>query len=326
MLKPSELDRKALRLQAARRARDEPERDFIAREVERRMAERLDLIRLAPGLIADIGCGRAASFGLLSGRYPQARYLGIDLATAALRRAQAGQPADSLLARAGRWLGRAGSRLGGAASPAAAPAAAPAAFIAADTHHLPLPAASVDLIWSNLAWHGFEDPLAVVAEWYRVVRPDGLLMFSALGVDSLRALLGLNAGIVAFPDMHDIGDALVNAGFAEPVMDAERITLGYRQPEDLLAELRAALGGNALLARRRGLVARSRHRDWLAALEARRGDDGLIAVELEIIQGHAWCPPRKRLPDGLSPITFLPRQRAAPALPGSNTPGAASGG
>jgi malonyl-CoA O-methyltransferase len=316
MLKPSELDRKALRLQAARRARDESERDFIAREIERRMAERLDLIRLAPDLIADIGCGRAASVDLLAARYPAARYLGIDLAAATLRRAQAGRPAGSLLARAGRWLSRAGERVGGLRG--GAPAPAPAAFIAADTHHLPLPGASVDLIWSNLAWHGFEDPLAVVAEWYRVVRPDGLLMFSAFGVDSLRALLGPNAGIVTFPDMHDIGDALVNAGFAEPVMDAERITLGYRRPEDLLAELRAALGGNALAARRRGLVGRSRRADWLAALESRRGDDGLIAVEFEIIQGHAWCPPRKRLPDGLAPITFLPRQRAAPLPAGDS--------
>lgn len=306
MLKPSDLDPKALRLQVARRARSVIERDFVAREVEQRMAERLDLIRHVPTVIADIGCGRAAGQPALSARYAQASYLGFDLSPAALRHAQHASAPASMLARAGRWLSQAGGALAGRRGALPAAAGAPM-FVAADTHRLPLRNSSVDLIWSNLAWHGFVDPLAVVAEWQRVVRPDGLLMFSAFGVDSLRDLLGPQAGLVLFPDMHDIGDALVHAGFAEPVMDAERMNLGYRRAEDLIAELRAAFGGNALAGRRGSLLGRTAYRRWLDALEARRGSDGLIPVVLEIIQGHAWCPPRKRLPEGLSPVTFTPR-------------------
>ena len=277
------------------------------------MAERLDLIRHVPTVIADIGCGRAAGQPALSARYAQAAYLGVDLSPAALRHARHASAPASMLARAGRWLSQAGGALAGRRGAATAAGGGAPMFVAADTHRLPLRNSSVDLIWSNLAWHGFVDPLAVVAEWQRVVRPDGLLMFSAFGVDSLRDLLGPQAGLVAFPDMHDIGDALVHAGFAEPVMDAERMTLGYRRAEDLVAELRAALGGNALADRRRSLLARSAYRRWLDALEARRDADGLIPVVLEIIQGHAWCPSRKRLPEGLSPITFTPRS----ARPGS---------
>ncbi|MBP8309417.1 MAG: methyltransferase domain-containing protein [Burkholderiaceae bacterium] len=306
MLKPSDLDPKALRLQATRRARNALERDFIAREVEQRMAERLDLIRHVPTVIADIGCGRAAGQPALSARYPQAIYLGVDLSAAALRHARHASAPASMLARAGRWLSQAGGALAGRRGATPASGGAPM-FVAADTHRLPLRNSSVDLIWSNLAWHGFVDPLAVVAEWQRIVRPDGLLMFSAFGVDSLRDLLGPQAGLVSFPDMHDMGDALVHAGFAEPVMDAERMNLGYRRAEDLVAELRAALGGNALAGRRRSLLGRAAYRRWLDALEARRGADGLIPVVLEIIQGHAWCPSRKRLPEGLSPITFTRR-------------------
>jgi malonyl-CoA O-methyltransferase len=96
------------------------------------------------------------------------------------------------------------------------------------------------------------------------------------------------------------------------------MNLGYRRAEDLIAELRAALGGNALTGRRRSLLGRAVYRRWIDALESRRSADGLIPVVLEIIQGHAWCPSRKRLPEGLSPVTFTPRAvrpGTAPILP-----------
>jgi malonyl-CoA O-methyltransferase len=316
MLRPSVLDPKAVRRQADRRAHAGEARDFIAREVERRMRERLDLVRLTPALIVDVGCGRGAGSRVLAGRWPQARCLAVDLSPAALR--HTGGPPRTPAVRIAGWLARAGAALrtvtgagadAGAANvvAGAAPPAGAVLAVAADTHRLPLPASSADLIWSNLAWHQFADPGAVLAEWQRVVRPGGLLMFSAFGVDTLRALPGAAPGLTDFPDMHDVGDALVGAGFAEPVMDVDRIVLGYREPLDLVAELRAALGGNPRAGRRRGLVGRSVRAAALARLEAARGPDGLIPVELEIIHGHAWCPPVKRLPAGLAPLRFMPR-------------------
>jgi malonyl-CoA O-methyltransferase len=302
MSEPCVLDPKAVRRQAERRARVPVERDFVAREVERRMIERLDLIRLEPACILDVGCGRGAGSRALAARWPSALCLAVDLAPGALR-PLSGPAARGLAARAGAWLARTGTRLRrSATSPPGRPLP-----VVADTHRLPLPAASVDLLWSNLAWHQFADPSAVLAEWYRVLRPGGLLMFSAFGVDTLRELPGAWPGIVRFPDMHDVGDALVGAGFAEPVMDAERIALGYRDPLDLIAELRAALGGNPRADRARGLAGRRARETALARLAASRGSDGLIPVGLEIIQGHAWCPSPKRLPAGLAPLRFMPR-------------------
>jgi malonyl-CoA O-methyltransferase len=308
MARPSVLDPKAVRRQADRQARQGAERDFIAREVERRMLARLDLVRLAPGLIVDMGCGRGAGSRALAARWPLAACLAVDLSPAALRHTAAPPLAPG--ARIAGWFARAGAALRGVAGagPQAVASGGALLAVAADTHRLPLPASSADLIWSNLAWHQFADPGAVLAEWQRVVRPGGLLMFSAFGVDTLRALPGAGPQLADFPDMHDVGDALVGAGFAEPVMDVDRIVLGYRDPLDMLAELRAALGGNPRADRRRGLVGRSARAAALARLEAARGADGLIPVELEIIHGHAWCPPVKRLPAGLAPLRFVPRE------------------
>ena len=167
-------------------------------------------------------------------------------------------------------------------------------YFAADAAGLPVAPSSVDLIWSNLAWHWFVDPKAVLAEWYRAIRPDGLLMFSAFGVDTLRELRAAGARLPAFPDMHDIGDALGAAGFADPVMDSERLTITWSDAEVLIEEIRA-LGGNALRGRGAGLRSRADRLRWAAAVEALRGADGRIALSFELVYGHAWCPPRKRL-------------------------------
>jgi malonyl-CoA O-methyltransferase len=315
MLEPCDLDRKAVRLQAARRAMQPAERDFIAREVQARMLERMDLVRLEPALILDVGCGRAAGSAALAARYPRALCIALDLSPAALRHGRTEPARAAGAARLAGWLRRAGARVRGAsrASPAdPGPIGGAPALLAADTHRLPLPDACADLIWSNLAWHQFADPEAVLAEWYRVIRPGGLLMLSAFGVDTLRGLPGLAPGFARFPDMHDIGDALVAAGFAEPVMDVERITLGYQDPRDLIAEWRAALGGNPRADRRRGLGSRAGLAQALAAMAAHRDADGRIPVGLELIHGHAWCPPQKRLPAGLAPVRFINRNAEGP--------------
>lgn len=288
-----DLDPKAVRRQFARRAASLQNADFLLRESERRLLERLEIVRLQPAAILDVGCGRGHSLAALAQRYPQASLYGCDLAwpmAAQARRALA-PPSRGLLARlSGRRV------------------APRTEVFAADAQALPMAAARVDMIWSNLVFHWFTDPVRAIEEWYRLIRPDGLVTFTSLGVDSLMELRAAGARIMPFPDMHDIGDLLTDTGFAEPVMDMEHLTLTYRDASALLDDARA-LGGNALRGRFRGLLGREHRREWMTAIERGRGADGLLRLTLELVFGHAWCPAQKRRADGLVPINFVPRKR-----------------
>jgi malonyl-CoA O-methyltransferase len=304
MPQPSDLDRAAVRRQFDRRATPHDPADFLLREVERRMFERLDLIRLEPRRLVDVGCGFGDGVRRLRARWPNAEALGIDLSPRRVARAEAlDRP------RLGDWAQGLVRRLTGRGD-ARSPAAPLARYVAGDAHRLPLADASVDLVWSNLAFHWFDDVPAVLREWYRVIRPDGLLMFTSLGVDSLAELRGAGLRLPSLPDLHDIGDALVAAGFAEPVMDVERLAVTWTDPARMLAELRG-LGGDARGTRPRGLATPRRLERALAGVAAHlRGadPDAPLTVGFELVYGHAWCGPRKRLPDGYAPIEF----RAAP--------------
>jgi len=153
------------------------------------------------------------------------------------------------------------------------------------------------LLWANMALHMAGDPQALLAQWHRALAVDGFLMFSCLGPDTLRELralyraLGWPAPAHEFTDMHDWGDMLVQAGFAEPVMDMERIELTFETPQRLLQELRE-LGRNLHPQRFAGL----RGRGWRQRLEAallRLADpaqDGRLTLTFEIIYGHAFKP------------------------------------
>jgi malonyl-CoA O-methyltransferase len=170
----------------------------------------------------------------------------------------------------------------------------------AEAAALPLADGRVDLLFSNLMLHWHPQPHTVFPEWLRVLRADGLLLFSCFGPDTLRELrqafaaAGIGARPVPFVDMHDFGDMMVAAGFGAPVMDAETIRLTYPTPRALLQEV-AALGGNPRDDRAGGLPPGRRARALLAALEAARAADGRIALTFEIAYGHAWKPqPRLR--------------------------------
>lgn len=264
---------RAVRLQFARRAGQDAAQ-FLYDEVARRMAERLALIKLAPTDILDCGCGGGSARTLLLERYPAARYLGVDSAFAQVR--GAARRAGSTPAWR-RWLGRAPRH----------------AFVAGDAAALPLAGGSVDLVWSNLMLHWHGDPPRVFAEWHRVLRPEGLLLFSSFGPDSCKELraavaaAGLDLPTLSFVDMHDFGDMMIAQGYADPVMDQERLCLRYAEAERLLEEVHA-LGGNAVATRRRGLLGRRARQRLIDALEARRGEDGRIALTFEIAYGHAW--------------------------------------
>jgi malonyl-CoA O-methyltransferase len=154
------------------------------------------------------------------------------------------------------------------------------------------------MLWANMALHMASDPMALIARWHHMLAVDGFLMFSCLGPDTLRELRALYGAMGwtppshEFTDMHDWGDMLVASGFAEPVMDMERITLSFTSPQSLLEELRT-LGRNLHRARFQGL----RGRKWHAQLQAQmadrmvdKGNSERLSVTFEIIYGHAFKP------------------------------------
>jgi malonyl-CoA O-methyltransferase len=182
--------------------------------------------------------------------------------------------------------------------------------IGGDMARIPLASGTIGLVWSNMALHWAADPLAALREFHRVLAVDGLLMFSTLGPDTLAELREAAGGarVHAFADMHDLGDMLVAAGFAEPVMDTERVTMLYEDGAALLADLRASGQTCALAAPpgapRRGLAGRG----FLGALQERlaaQRREGKLAVRYEVVYGHAWKPAPKRMADGRAVIKIF---------------------
>ncbi len=280
------------------------------------MIERLDLVRLTPSRVLDVGCGLGDGVRRLRVRWPQAEVIGLDLSPRRIEQAiRLDRPArqswtQSLLQRFGARMQRETAATSAAGSPAASPApSAPLGrYLVGDAHQLPFQSSSVDLLWSNLAFHWFDDVPAAIDQWYRVIRPNGLLMFSALGVDTLHELRQVGLTMQSLPDLHDIGDALVQAGFAEPVMDAQRLTVTWTDPATMLTELRG-LGGDARRGRARGLATpRRRDAALKSAADRLRAQDppDPLSITFEVIHGHAWCGPTKRPPEGYSPIEFRP--------------------
>ena len=166
--------------------------------------------------------------------------------------------------------------------------------------HFGLPAQPAQMVWANMALHMVADPQALIAQWHRLLQPKGFLMFSCLGPDTLREMRALYAtqgwppASHAFTDMHDWGDMLVQAGFSEPVMDMERITLTFATPERLLLELRE-LGRNLHPQRFAGLRGRGWHAQLLAQLGqlAKLDSESQLRLTFEIVYGHAFkAPPR----------------------------------
>jgi malonyl-CoA O-methyltransferase len=153
----------------------------------------------------------------------------------------------------------------------------------------------------------------VIADWARVLRSDGLLMFSCFGPDTLVELrdvfqaLQMSSRVLPFVDLHDYGDMLQAAGMATPVMDMEKITLTYANAAALLADVRA-FGGNPLQNRPRGLQGRQQWQQMLKLLDQRRDSDGRIRLTVEVIYGHAFRPVPRRNSQGEAIIRFEPRR------------------
>jgi len=236
----------------------------IHTELRQRLLERLDVVKLQPQTVLDLGAGTGHAARALQDRYRSATVVAADISVRMLEQARKQQ----------RWLRRFGR-------------------VACDAHRLSFHSASIDLVFSNLMLQWCADPDQVFAELARVLRPGGLLTFSSLGPDTLRELRAAwssddRVHVHRFIDMHDLGDALMRAGFAEPVMDTERLTVTYRDVDALLQEMRLSGSTNLAAGRSRGLRSAAADRAARERYEASRSA-GTVPATLEVVYGQAWA-------------------------------------
>ncbi len=272
-------------LAAAACARDRLARlpaPFIWQEAARRMAERLPLLRMQARRVLDAGCAWGDGLALLHQQYPQAQILGYEpsplLAQAAARR----------FARSGwaRWFGRQSM-------------VQVQAVDAADPEY----PAQADVLWSNLYLDWQRDRAPVLAAWRRQLQPEGALFFTTFGPDTLKELaavcrtIGYDSQPMTFTDMHDLGDELIQAGFADPVMDMELVRMTWASAQAALLELRA-LGAVPHAAHAPGLRTPRAWKRLTDALQATAGADGRISLTFELVYGHAFRPRTERAQAG----------------------------
>jgi malonyl-CoA O-methyltransferase len=242
-------------------------------EIRTRLLERLDYVKIDPRTILDLGTGHGDVARELKTRYRKAQVVAVDISGQMLRAA----------ARNSGWL-RKFDR------------------VRCDAIRLPFKDRSLDLVVSNLMLHWCQPPDEVFKEIARVLTPGGLLMFTTVGPDTLRELRNASspvsdaARVHPFIDMHDLGDALIRARLAEPVMDVERLVVTYSDVDALLRELKGSGAANLSPDRPRGLSGKA----WLPKLKAALAptEAGRISVGIEIVYGHAWGSVPRRNTDG----------------------------
>jgi len=245
------------------------------------MAERLTIVRQVPRHVLDWWAELGASGELLAQAYPHAHVAPV--LRPALEPVAPGAPAEAMPEPGWRrWFG-----LGPARSRAIAQSA--------------VPPGQAQLVWSNMSLHWAPDAPALMHEWQRALVVDGFLMFSTLGPGTLGALRtiyeanGWGTPYAPWTDMHDLGDMLVEAGFADPVMDQETLRLTYSSPAAALGELRV-FGANTDRARCAGLRTPRWRAQLLEALGARTDAKGRVVMEFEVVYGHAFkAAPRAKV-------------------------------
>lgn len=265
-MNPTELDLQAVRASFDRAAEHYDRHALLQHAVEQNLLERLAYFDLAPARLLDLGCGTGIGSLALAGRYPTAQVLGLDWAPGMLvRLRQRARQADNVVAVCG------------------------------DMRNIPLPARSVDLVFSNLAiqWcPALREPLDEIR---RVLRPGGLFLFTTLGPDTLHELRAAWARVDDHPhvnhftDLQEVGDRLMATGFRNPVVDAERVVLQYRDVLDLMRDLKAIGAHNAARFRPPGLTGRGKLRGVLDAYEGFRTSERYPAT-YEVLYGAAFAP------------------------------------
>ena len=266
LLNPPRLDKRSIINFFDNAAKSYDNAAILQEEVARRLLERLHYMRHQPETIIDLGCGTGKAQRGLQKAYPQARVHAVDMSQQMLKRAGANY----------RWLSR-------------------KRRVVADMECLPFAEDSFDLVFSSLALPWCNDLNLALAEFARVARPGALILFTSFGPATLGELalswqaLDDHPHVHPFIDMHDIGDAMMAAGFAQPVVDAETIRMEYRDFRSLLDDLRQTGASNADVSRRRGLMTPGQ----LRALEENYRQYGFeqdrFVASCEVVYGHAWA-------------------------------------
>ena len=263
----SHFDQRQVRRNFGRAASTYEKHDALQQEVQTLLLDRLGFYLEAPERVIDVGAGTGRGTALLRKRYPKAQVVAMDLALPMLRAAK----------KHVSWL-------------------RPFQRVCAEATALPLPDHSVDVLHSNLCFQWIDDLPALFGECVRVLKPGGLLVYSTFGPDTLKelraawALADQQPHVSRFLDMHDLGDAMINAGLRDPVLDVDRYTLTYSEPRMLLKELQGLGATNADRERERHLLGKRHYQRMLEAYETMRVD-GRIPATWEVVTAHAWGPP-----------------------------------
>jgi malonyl-CoA O-methyltransferase len=265
-------------------------------EVRARMLDRLDFVKVAPQAILDAGCGTGRVNTALERRFNNSRIVSLDIAMGMLRKVRASQSATQVIRRV---FGLSQQSL-----------------LCGDIENLPLADSSIGLVWSNLALQWCNDMDLAFREAYRVLEPEGLIMFSTFGPDTLKELRQAantdpeHVHVSRFIDMHDIGDALIRAGFSAPVLDVEQFVLTYDDAISVMRDLKAIGAHNAADGRSKGLQGKGFLKKLIEHYERFRSE-GKLPATFEVVYGHAWKPAFKpELEDGAVAMTFMPRNKS----------------
>lgn len=258
----------------------------IQREVADRLLERLVMMKIEPRLVVDLGAGTGYCARHLERRYRKADVLLIDLAPGMLKEAR----------RHKGWRSR-------------------QRYATAQANALPLADASADLVFSSLTFQWCDNLEACFRECRRVLKPGGLLLFSSLGPDTLKELRAAYAQVDEkphvnqFTDMHIVGDSLIRAGFASPVLEREDLIATYSKVVDLMRDLQGIGAVNLHRERPRHLSGRAHLTKVISAYECFRRD-GVLPATYELVFGHGWAAPNARPQDGSSvfPLNRLTRR------------------
>lgn len=271
---------------------------ILQKQVREEMLSRLDLVNMQPQFILDAGCGTGAASFALQHKFKNAHVVSLDFALPMLQKTKQNLGDLGLINALKKIFSPKAHHL-----------------LCADIEHLPLAEKTFGLIWSNLAIQWCNDLDQAFQEFYRVLQPEGLLMFSTFGPDTLKELRVAtttenHTSVSRFIDMHDIGDALVRAGFNAPVLDVERFTLTYDDVKSVMKDLKNIGAHNATEGRARGLHGRAFFVELAQKYEQFRQQDGKLPATFEVVYGHSWRgQDKQKNVDGFSPITFKSRQK-----------------